>query len=78
MNPEVKKEILKAQGNEITEYFIYKKLAQRIKKQHNKKILLKIAKEEKEHHDFWKKYTKTEVKPSKIKLWWFYFISLIF
>jgi len=41
-----KKKILLVQRNEITEYYVYKKLAQSIKDEHNKVVLYRIAKDE--------------------------------
>ncbi len=78
LTKETKKIILKAQKNEITEYNIYKKLAKREKDSENKKILLGIAKEELKHYNIWKSYTKVDVKPSRLKILKYRFISKIF
>jgi VIT1/CCC1 family predicted Fe2+/Mn2+ transporter len=75
--PSLKKKILIAQKNEITEYIIYDKLSNSIKNG-NKKILKQISLDEFRHHDFWKKYTKKEIKPSKWKIWKYYWISRLF
>jgi VIT1/CCC1 family predicted Fe2+/Mn2+ transporter len=61
-------QLLKAQENEITEYFIYSKLANQVADECNKKILKTIANEEKKHSDIWKKYTKIDVKPKRSKI----------
>ncbi len=45
MNP-----IIKAQEEEITEYYVYKFLSKRAKKEKNKKVLLSLANEEKKHY----------------------------
>jgi len=78
LDKETKKTILTAQGNEITEHFIYDKLSQSIKDPHNKKILKRISKDELKHYNFWKKYTREEVKPDKLKIWKYFLISKIF
>jgi VIT1/CCC1 family predicted Fe2+/Mn2+ transporter len=65
------------QKNELTEHFIYKKLAGSIKDNNNRKILEKIANEEKAHYDFWKTYTNEDVAPNKFKINYFYWISKI-
>lgn len=72
------KQILGYQKNEITEYYIYMKLAKRIKEPENKTILEKIARDELDHYNIWKKYTEQEVKPDKFKIWKYYLISCIF
>ena len=43
-----KETLLKLQKNEITEYYIYKRLARRMKGK-NQKVLLKIAEDERRH-----------------------------
>ncbi len=66
------------QRSEISEYHIYTKLSKVIKDSDNAKILANIGMEEKKHYDIWKQYTKTEVKPNRLKIWWYYNISRIF
>jgi VIT1/CCC1 family predicted Fe2+/Mn2+ transporter len=70
--------ILTSQKNEITEHIIYSKLSQAIKDKQNKEILKQISEDEKQHYDFWKKYTNKDIKPDKLKIWWYYLISRIF
>jgi VIT1/CCC1 family predicted Fe2+/Mn2+ transporter len=70
--------ILTSQKNEITEHIIYSKLSQAIKDKQNKEILKQISDDEKRHYHFWKKYTNKDVKPNKLKIWWYYLISRIF
>ena len=70
--------ILTSQKNEITEHIIYSKLSQAVKDKQNKEILKQISDDEKRHYDFWKKYTNKDVKPDKLKIWWYYLISRIF
>jgi VIT1/CCC1 family predicted Fe2+/Mn2+ transporter len=73
----VKQKILLSQKNEITEYHIYKKLAENADTE-NRKILLKIAEEELNHYNIWKKFTGTDVKPDRFKIFRFYFIGRVF
>jgi VIT1/CCC1 family predicted Fe2+/Mn2+ transporter len=63
------------QKNELREYNIYKKLAMVEKDNANKEVLEEIAGEEKAHSDFWKLFTKEDLKPSKIRIWFYYWIS---
>ena len=78
LDKETKKKILIAQKNEITEHFIYGKLAQAVKEPSNKKVLQRISADELKHYNFWKKYTEEELKPSTLKIWWYYLISMVF
>lgn len=72
-----RKAILIFQKNEITEHFIYKKLAEKIKGDQNKEVLQRISNEEKAHYEFWKGYTNQDVKPDKWKIFYFYWIARI-
>ena len=76
ISQELKQKILLSQKNEISEYYIYKKLAKRAK--NNRAVLEKIANEELYHYNRWKEFTGQEVKPSKLKIFWYYIISRIF
>ncbi len=78
LNDAVKNKVLVFQKNEITEYFIYRKLAGRIKDPQNKKILNGISAEELKHCNIWKEYTGKEVKPDRFRVWLYTFISMIF
>lgn len=46
--------ILISQKNEITEYYVYAKLAERVKDAKNSEILIQISKDEESHYNFWK------------------------
>jgi vacuolar iron transporter family protein len=71
-------QLMKAfQQNEITEHAIYLKLAKIEKVEENKKILEKIASEEKMHYEFWKKITGVEIKPKVAKAFFFYWMIRI-
>lgn len=75
MNNKIIDQLLIAQHNEITEYHIYNRLAKRTRNKKNADVLRKIADDEKCHYDFWKTITKKEVKPSKLKIFYFTFLS---
>lgn len=67
------KKIIGFQRREITEHFIYSKLADSTKDIKNKKVLQHIADDELKHYSFWKKYSQKEFKP-KFSLGWYYII----
>ncbi len=73
----LKKQIIKAQRNEITEYHLYNKLAQTVKSPSHKQILQQIAAEEKEHYYLWRNLTNTDVQPNKPQMWVYYLIVKI-
>lgn len=61
--------IREMQQNEITESATYHALAERIKDAHNRDILLRLSDEEAAHAQIWQKYSGTEMKPQKCKVW---------
>lgn len=66
---DIQRAILAAQKNEISEYFIYRKLAAWTHDSRNREVLEKIAEDEHAHYEFWKKHTGKEVTPSRLKIW---------
>ena len=78
ISPEVRKQLIIAQRNEITEYKIYKRLSSKIKDEHNSKVLSDIAEDELKHYNIWKNYTGREVSPSSWNIAKFYWISRLF
>jgi len=78
LSPETKSKLLVAQGNEITEYHIYRRLAERQKDPNNAEVLIRIANDEHHHYETWKEYTETDVQPNKWKIFKFYWIARLF
>ncbi len=70
--------LLKFQENEITEYHIYSRLAKTVRDEGNARVLDRIAREERDHYEVWRKYTKTSVRPNRAKLWFYYLIARLF
>ncbi len=66
------------QRNEITEHYIYKNLAGRVKGVKNRRILAQIADDEMRHYNVWKTYTREDVSPSRLRIWFYTVISLVF
>lgn len=77
IDDELKKKILIFQRNEITEHYIYRKLAQSVKDEQNKQVLLDISDEELQHYQIWKTYTNQDVKPAQLMLLKYYLIARI-
>lgn len=65
MDEKMRIRLLLSQRNEITEHFIYKKLASLSKNKNNREVLNKIAEEEKSHYEFLKKLTQKEIHPDR-------------
>lgn len=82
MEKELSKEafsiIKKMQQSELNESVIYESIAKFAKGEENKKVLLRLSKEEKNHYQIWKKYTKIEMKPNKLKVLKYKLLARIF
>jgi VIT1/CCC1 family predicted Fe2+/Mn2+ transporter len=66
-----------AQRNEISEYHIYSRLAKAVPNKENAEVLQKIAEDERRHYEFWLKQTGTPVRPSRLKIAFFFWIARI-
>lgn len=77
MNANTMDKILKYQRNEITEHVLYAALAKRVKGK-NSEVLKKISADELRHYQYFKKVTGREVKPDRLKIILYRFISRIF
>lgn len=78
LTPEERKIALKAQRLEITEHFIYKRLASVIKDSENAEVLSHIADDELRHYEFWKDITGRTIKPSRWAVFRFVLIARLF
>ena len=59
------------QQNELTESYIYERIARFAKGEENQKTLRRLAAEERAHYEIWKRYTGVEMKPEKGKVFWY-------
>jgi vacuolar iron transporter family protein len=78
ISAEIRKELLKAQKSEITEYHVYQQIAQTLPDEENRKIVEEIGEDEKRHHHIWKGYTGQDVKPNRLQIWFYTTISRLF
>jgi len=77
LTKELKKKIRIFQQTEITEYHVYSRLARRVGTEKNRKMLEKIAEDERRHAIFWQEYTKKEIHPNRFKVLFYSWISRI-
>jgi len=59
------------QQNELTESYIYEKIARFAKGEENQNTLRRLAAEERAHYEIWKRYTGISMKPEKLKVFWY-------
>ncbi|BEH00233.1 VIT1/CCC1 transporter family protein [Bacteroides sedimenti] len=73
-----KSEFIRFQRNEITESFVYKRLASIENNEANRAVLLSIAAEESAHARIFNKYTDVTPLPNKWKIFKYYWLARIF
>ncbi len=78
LSSDMKKRLLGYQRNEITEHHIYRQLARIQKSPKNRKILERIAEDEKKHYDQWKSYTGEDAQVDWPRVRKYYWITRIF
>ena len=78
ISPEIRRQLIFAQREEITEYHIYNRLAGQTKNAENQKVLQQIAADELKHYKLWSAYTNKDVSPSRWKIFKYYWIPEIF
>lgn len=74
----IRRQVLRFQQTEITEYHIYKRLAKKVNSPENAKIIEQIAEDELRHYNGWKKYTNDDVQPRWFFVWFYYVVSVVF
>ncbi len=74
LTPKLEHALMAFQRNEITEHLVYKKLSNSSSDK-NRDVLSRISEDELRHYGIWKKYTHIDVKPDKIKI--FFYIALV-
>lgn len=65
---------LRQQQNEINDHTVYTVLAALQKDEKNQRILEKIAREERQHYQFWVEITGRELKPQNFLVMWYVFL----
>jgi VIT1/CCC1 family predicted Fe2+/Mn2+ transporter len=74
----IKAELIRIQSNELKEYYVYSYLAEKINDSNISKVLQRIGREELAHANFWRKYTGVIPKVSKIAVFFYRIIALVF
>jgi VIT1/CCC1 family predicted Fe2+/Mn2+ transporter len=74
----MRRRILAAQQNEITEYNIYMRIAATLPDANNRKVMEQIAQDELRHYNEWKKYTGEDISPKWTLVWFYTLISRLF
>jgi VIT1/CCC1 family predicted Fe2+/Mn2+ transporter len=71
LTKELKDKIRIFQETEITEYHIYSRLARMMESEENRKLLEKIAQDERRHAIFWQEYSHEMINPNRVKVFFY-------
>ncbi|MGB7788209.1 VIT1/CCC1 transporter family protein [Methanoregula sp.] len=74
-DPHLMSALLSSQRGEITEHHIYLKIASVAPDPKNRGVLEQIAAEEMDHYGVWKRYTRREIAPDIIAVWFYYLMA---
>ena len=77
MSAQARTAILAMQNNEITEYYIYQKIAERVPGGDNQNTLLRLAAAEKRHCGMWEAMTGVQSTPNTLRIHGFAGIHLL-
>lgn len=69
--------LTRSQKDEETDSLIYEFMAKKDKNEENKRILRRMAIEEREHAKMWRSFTKQDVKPDMKLVWWYKFLTIV-
>lgn len=76
-SPATQKLLERYQRMELTDHAIYTNMARREKNEQNRRLLSRIALDERVHADIWKGYTHKEQGPSRLKIFWYGLLSFL-
>ena len=77
ISKELMKLVKKAQMDEAKGSILYAYMAKREKNEENKKLLEQMSKDEAKHEAVWANITKKNLKPSKMSIIWFKFLTVV-
>lgn len=77
INKTLYQQLLTAQRSEINGYHIYKRIASSLSDKKNRAVIEKLAADEMGHYQTWKKYTKQDVSPSWLAVWFYVIIARV-
>ena len=77
ISDELMKLVKKTQIDKEQGAILYEFMAKKEKNEENKKILMQMSKDEKKHAEVWKKITNKNLKPSKLSILKFKFLTMI-
>jgi VIT1/CCC1 family predicted Fe2+/Mn2+ transporter len=75
---EIKKQMIAMQRDELIGYFVYTAIANKMKNEQNKSLLLRIAQQEKNHYDIWSRYLGESKRQYRLIVFYYRIICFFF
>lgn len=75
MEEGLRRKLLELEKNEISEHFIYHKLARIVRDSRNREILERISADELKHYKFFQALTNKDVSPDKFKIFLYFILA---
>ncbi|NOY80119.1 MAG: rubrerythrin family protein [Kiritimatiellaeota bacterium] len=75
ISDDIRRTLLRLQQAEITEYEIYRRLAQGVRDPGNRAVLERVADDERRHAGIWQRYTGVELAPRNSRVRWYWFLA---
>lgn len=75
---EIKKQMKAMQRDELIGYYVYKAIAEKMKNEANKSLLLRIAQQEKNHYDIWTRYLGESKRQYRLIVFYYRIICFFF
>lgn len=70
--------LLAIQRQELTQHLICARLLRHTADAANRRVLQRIADDERRHYDFWRAHTHQDVAPHRFRVWWFTLLARFF
>ena len=71
------KTLLSLQRAEATDALVYARMARTEKHDHHRQILERIAADERDHYQVWKRHTGADITAQKLKVAWYSLLTLL-
>ncbi|MDR1421515.1 MAG: VIT1/CCC1 family protein [Coriobacteriales bacterium] len=71
LDRETRTVLLRFQKAEATDHIVYRRMAKHERHDPHRDVLYRIADDEQEHYEVWKRYTGVDVAPNRLKTTWY-------
>ena len=77
MNEQQRKKVLKFQKDEITGHYLYLRLSEMIKDEHNCQVVREMAAAEMRHYEFWRNVSQVDLRPNQVRIFFYLWMTRV-